>query len=240
MKTLAIEISTDTGTVALLEGRETVFEREWVEKRGERQGFFTTLQELAATGTLDLADVDGFVVGVGPGSFAGLRMAVSAACGLAAPGGRRITGISSADATARAALAGSDAGEVIIWGDARRNELWAMRFELGTQWPERQGELLVGGFSVIPGHWATGDAIWATADWESIGPRLKAICPPGVALVEHRVIPRASHVGWLGVAKQEAGASTEPLLPVYVHPAVAAAPGMKGKPVEHEETRKTS
>ena len=240
MKTLAIDIATDVGSIALLEGRDIVFERQWVESRAERQGFFVLLQALAGEGTLVLAEVDNFVVGVGPGSFAGLRMAVSAACGLAAPGGKRVAGISSAEAVAWEAMAGSDIDEVVVWGDARRNELWAMRFGRGSQWPERRSELMVGGFDVIPGGWAREKSLWVTADWDRIGPRLKAISLPEVGLVERGMVPKARHVGWLGVVKQEAGVSTEPLVPVYVHPAVAVAPGSKGKPAEHKEMKGTS
>lgn len=239
MKTLAIDIATDAGSVALLEGRDLVFERQWVENLAERQGLFVLLQALAGGGALVLAEVDDFVVGVGPGSFAGLRMAVSAACGLAEPGGKRVTGISSAEAVAWEVMAGSDVDEVVVWGDARRNELWAMRFGRGSQWPERRSGLMVGGFDEIPGDWARGKALWVTADWGRIGSRLKAMSLPDVGLIERCMVPKARHIGWLGVVKWEAGVSTEPLVPVYVHPAVAA-PGTKGKPVEHKEMKGTS
>lgn len=225
MKTLAIEISTDTGSIALLEGRDTVFERTWEESRRERQGFFVLLRELAEAEALRLEEVDAFVVGVGPGSFAGLRMAVSAACGLAVPGGRRVVGISSAEAVAWAMLSETDADEVVVWGDARRNELWAMRFGREAQWPELRSGMIVGGFEAVPEEWMRSRALWVTSDVDRIGSRLKALCPAGVEFVEKRMIPTARHVGWLGVVKSEAGVSTEPLLPVYVHPAVAETAG---------------
>ncbi len=238
MKTLAIEISTDTGSIALLEGRETVFERDWRESRDERQGFFTLLHEVAQAECLCLESVDTFVVGVGPGSFAGLRMAVSAACGLAAPGGRRVVGISSAEAVAWAVMGETDADEVVVWGDARRNELWAMRFGRGAAWPERRSGMMVGGFGVVPEEWARSKALWVTADGDRIGPRLKLICPPGVECVEKRMLPAARHLGWLGVVKREAGEATEPLLPVYVHPAVAETAGEKPIVANHEEIKR--
>lgn len=225
MKTLAIEISTDTGSIALLEGRDTVFERTWEESRSERQGFFVLLRELAEAEALRLEEVDAFVVGVGPGSFAGLRMAVSAACGLAVPGGRLVVGISSAEAVAWAMLSETDADEVVVWGDARRNELWAMRFGREAQWPELRSGMIVGGFEAVPEEWMRSRALWVTSDVDRIGSRLKALCPAGVEFVEKRMIPTARHVGWLGVVKSEAGVSTEPLLPVYVHPAVAETAG---------------
>lgn len=237
MKTLSIELSTDTGSVALLEGRSVVWEKPWVENRQERQGFFVLMGELVGAGTLDLATVDAFTVGVGPGSFAGLRMAVSAVCSLAMPGGKPVTGILSAEAVAHEVMGGTEADEVIVWGDARRNELWALRFGRGALWPERRSELRVDRFDRIPGDWALSNALWVTADWERIGARLKAVCPPEVVLVEKRMIPAASHVGWIGVVKREMGAATEPLLPVYVHPAVAVAPEAQGEPVVPEEKK---
>jgi tRNA threonylcarbamoyladenosine biosynthesis protein TsaB len=223
MKTLAVEISTGIGSLALMEGRLPLIERQWEESRNGRQGYFTVLNDLIASGALKLAEVDLFVVGVGPGSFAGLRMAVSAASGLAVPGGRSVVGIFSAEAVASEMLNESNADEVVVWGDARRNELWAMRFKRGTQWPDRQGELMVQDFSSVPEDWVKGKALWVTADYERIGDRLKALVSHEVTLIDRSVMPKARYLGLLGVAKREAGEATEPLLPVYVHPAVAGA-----------------
>lgn len=224
MKTLAIEMSTDTGSLALLSGRDVVAQRCWTESHAERQVFFAALAELFEAERLDPAEVDRIAVGVGPGSFAGLRMAVAAACGLAAPGGRTVMGIGSPDAVAADVLAVSDAEEVVVWGDARRQELWAVRFRRGAEWPERQGAMAVGAMTVLPEDWARDRALWVTADWDRIGGRLAALRPAGVTLREHRAIPGAGAVGRLAVARCERGAATEPLEPVYVHPAVTVAP----------------
>ena len=95
---------------------------------------------------------------------------------------------------------------------------------------------MVDGFAVAPWGWTKEKALWVTADLERIGSRLKAICPPEVGLVEKRMLPMARQVGWLGVVKRDAGVATEGLLPVYVHPAVAAMPELS-VPDKHEEIK---
>jgi len=135
-----------------------------------------------------------------------------------------VMGIGSPDAVAADVLAVSDAEEVVVWGDARRQELWAVRFRRGADWPERQGLLAVGGMTSVPGDWRRDRSVWVTADWNRIGARLAALRPGGVILQERPCIPSACSLGRLAVARCEKGAPTEPLAPVYVHPAVAVKP----------------
>ncbi len=224
MKTLAIEMSTNTGSIALLVGHDVVCERVWDESRAERQGLFAELGQLCATGVLELADVDLFAVGVGPGAFAGLRMAMAAACSLAAPGAKRVVGIGSSEAAAYECLNRSKTDEVVVFGDARRQELWAHKFRRGRIWPELQAPMFVGNPDGGSAFCGSGLTAWITADWDRIGSRLESICPAEVVLERRRVVPSARSIGLLGLAKLDHGSATEPLVPVYVHPATTVAP----------------
>jgi tRNA threonylcarbamoyl adenosine modification protein YeaZ len=111
--TLAIETSTARGSVALLD-REITF------ARGE---LFPALQKLAP-GKLDL-----ILVGVGPGSFTGIRVGIAAAKGLALPGQVPVKAVSSFDALALTAVPRMprDCVQMCVLGDARRDEVyWAL------------------------------------------------------------------------------------------------------------------
>jgi tRNA threonylcarbamoyl adenosine modification protein YeaZ len=224
MVTLAIELSSAAGSFALLQGEQPLVEREWREDPAHRQSFFTALEAEIAGGRVDLAAVELFAVGLGPGAFTGLRVAVSAALAMAAPGGRPVYGVSSAAVLALEALETWPAEAVLVIGDARREHLWAARYERqGGNLPPG-GDLALVGRASVPGALCGGDTLWVTPDWDRIGSCLEGLCPPGNRLLRQPVFPCARAVGRLALRRMEAGVPSDPLAPIYMHPAVAVAP----------------
>jgi tRNA threonylcarbamoyladenosine biosynthesis protein TsaB len=137
-----------TAVAAVAEGREPV-ELRHVPGPGERPGHATQLLPLArralAAAGLRFADVDRLAVGVGPGTFTGLRIGVATARALAQAGHAAPVPVSTLRALA--AAAGHD-GPVLAVLDARRGEAFAAGFrgdepltaEVAVA-PERLGEL---------------------------------------------------------------------------------------------------
>lgn len=84
------------------------------------------VQRLLAQAGVTGEDLDGVVVGVGPGPFTGLRVGLALAHALAEAWGKPLQGICSLDSLAlRATDAGID-GEFLVATDARRREVyWA-------------------------------------------------------------------------------------------------------------------
>jgi len=76
----------------------------------------------AWTEDLDLADVERIVVGIGPGSFAGIRSALAFANGYALGTKCEVFGLPSP-----CALAGE--GKVAVVGDARQGKAWVALFD---------------------------------------------------------------------------------------------------------------
>ena len=224
MITLAIELSTTHGELALLEDDRVVVEREWVEDRQHRQQIFADMAALTLAGGLDLGRIDLLAVGVGPGAFSGLRMAVSAMRAIALPDGKPVFGVASAEALAWDMMRETENGSVAVFGDARRDEFWAGRFRSVQGLARREGDWLVAPPRAVQADAVGLGAVWVTADWERIGMRLKDICPAGVTLIEEPRWPKARSVGRLAVAKRRAGLESEPLAPVYLHPAVSVLP----------------
>jgi tRNA threonylcarbamoyladenosine biosynthesis protein TsaB len=73
-----------------------------------------------------LPDVEGWAVGLGPGSFTGLRIGLASAKGLAYANSRPIAGASSLAAMALAAAPGAGAGALLVpLLDARKGEVYA-------------------------------------------------------------------------------------------------------------------
>ncbi|HZH03289.1 MAG TPA: tRNA (adenosine(37)-N6)-threonylcarbamoyltransferase complex dimerization subunit type 1 TsaB [Myxococcaceae bacterium] len=74
---------------------------------------------------LRVADLDGIAVGLGPGSFTGLRIGVATVKGLAYGAGLRVAGVSSLEAVA---LDGPQGRPLLACAAARKDELYAGLF----------------------------------------------------------------------------------------------------------------
>src|SRR5215471_12480808 len=109
MKTLALELSTLRGGLAWLDG-ETEFTHEWPNDRKNSATFFENLQKVRKK----FGAPETIIVGLGPGSYAGTRIAISAAIGIQLSCDARLIGYPSICAIE------CDAQEYIVIGDARR------------------------------------------------------------------------------------------------------------------------
>ena len=80
-----------------------------------------------------LADVDVFVVAIGPGSFTGLRIGIAAIQGCAFAAGRPVVGVSALEALALAACSAANATAVRrlgVWIDAQRHEVFSALYDM--------------------------------------------------------------------------------------------------------------
>src|SRR5438270_12486667 len=109
MKILALELSSACGSVALFNDGNVVFFREWPNDRKNSGPFFEYLAEVLK----EFEKPDTIIVGLGPGSYAGTRIAISAAIGLQAAAQARLIGFPSICAIE------CDATEYCLIGDAR-------------------------------------------------------------------------------------------------------------------------
>ncbi len=121
MITLAIDTSTARGSVALLDGSALLFDEHFSADRRHSASLFTTLARVR-----DLAPrADRIAVGLGPGSYAGIRIAIAAALGLESALRATLVGLPSV-----AALE-TDAPRYIAIGDARRETFYWTEVEAG-------------------------------------------------------------------------------------------------------------
>jgi tRNA threonylcarbamoyladenosine biosynthesis protein TsaB len=109
MKLLAFDLSTRRGTIALANAEVILGATDWPNDRRTSALFFATLNEIVR----EHGAPETIVVGLGPGSYTGTRVAISAAIGLQATTGAALTGISSLCAI-------SDEDEFCVIGDAKR------------------------------------------------------------------------------------------------------------------------
>ena len=109
MKLLAFDLSTRRGTIALVNEEGILSATDWPNDRRTSAPFFATLKEIIR----EHGAPETIVVGLGPGSYTGTRIAISAAIGLQATTGAALAGISSLCAI-------SDEKEFYVIGDAKR------------------------------------------------------------------------------------------------------------------------
>ena len=108
MITLALETSTPRGGVALFRDGALVFCESFMGDRSHSSELFVVIERAMAGGV----NPDRIVVGLGPGSYAGVRIAIAAAIGISVATGAELIGVPS--------IAGLAEGEYIAVGDARR------------------------------------------------------------------------------------------------------------------------
>jgi len=117
MKILALELSSARGSVALFNDGNVDFVREWPNDRKNSGPFFEYLAEVLK----EFEKPDTIIVGLGPGSYAGTRIAISAAIGLQAASQSRLIGFPSICAIE------CDTAEYRVIGDARRQTFFLAR-----------------------------------------------------------------------------------------------------------------
>lgn len=97
---LAIDTSTDTASLALVQGSEVLAELTWRCGQNHSTQLLPHLAHLLNQTKLSLQSTTGIIVARGPGSFNGLRVGISTAKGLAFSLGIPIVGISTLEAEA--------------------------------------------------------------------------------------------------------------------------------------------
>jgi tRNA threonylcarbamoyl adenosine modification protein YeaZ len=117
MKILALDLSTASGSLVWREEEGTTFAREWPNDRKNSGPFFENLK----VATQKFGAPDKIIVGLGPGSYAGIRIAISAAIGLRVGSDAKLLGYASICAM------DCDAREYCVIGDARRQSFFFAR-----------------------------------------------------------------------------------------------------------------
>jgi tRNA threonylcarbamoyladenosine biosynthesis protein TsaB len=132
MRVLAFDTATAATTVALVDTDGLALERRDDPPSGQRPGHASQLlplvHELMVRAEIGWPQIDRIAVGVGPGTFTGLRIGLATAQALAASSGRPLVGVSTLAALA-AAVPEEPVMAVI---DARRGEAFAAAWPAGS------------------------------------------------------------------------------------------------------------
>ena len=122
MKLLALDTSSVACTVGVQVG-EHIFTQHEEQPREHTRLLMPMIRALLVEADVELADLDGIVLGNGPGSFIGMRIAASVAQGLAHGAKLKVAPVSSMAAIAAEVLA-NGSGSVCVAQDAHLNEVY--------------------------------------------------------------------------------------------------------------------
>lgn len=139
MVILALDTSSAAGSAAIVRDGAVALERDGDGSRTHGLRLPLELMALLREASVALADVDGFAVVTGPGSFTGLRVGIATIQGLALARHKRVAPVTSFDALAfrasQALGAPSRPGDghplplIATWIDAHRAEVFASLYQ---------------------------------------------------------------------------------------------------------------
>ncbi|MCR8657298.1 tRNA (adenosine(37)-N6)-threonylcarbamoyltransferase complex dimerization subunit type 1 TsaB [Paenibacillus endoradicis] len=142
---LAIDTSTATMAGAILQQDQLLVKVQTEAERNHSIHIMTNIEHMLTEAKLSVHDVTAFITGIGPGSYTGVRIAVTAAKTLAWSSGKPVIGVSSLEGLAYGALLQEQEqlhqGSVVIIPlmDARRGQVYTAAFQAsGTGKWERQ------------------------------------------------------------------------------------------------------
>lgn len=140
MNILGIETATMVCGVALMRDG-TVVSEQWLEERSvHAERLFGLIDAVLQEGGVDPRDLDAIAVSIGPGSFTGLRIGLSAAKGFHLALGKPLIAVPTLVALAQRCVPmfGRDEGHIIAALDARRDEVYCQTFTVrdGTVVPD--------------------------------------------------------------------------------------------------------
>jgi tRNA threonylcarbamoyladenosine biosynthesis protein TsaB len=245
VKVLAIDTATENCSAALLiDGN--VRAREIEMERGHAERILPMIDDLLSEAGITLHDLDAIAFGRGPGSFTGVRLAVTVTQGLAFGASLGVVPVSDLRAVAQRALdADATLTRVLVCNDARMSEVYWGCFERGGDGLARlEGEERVTkpGEVKLPEAWSTATAVGrgfiAYADaLRAAVPGVIAPSSDAEAEVLIHLLPHATQIALLSLPEVAAGhlIPAEAATPIYLRDNVAHVPQPQKPPHQSKE-----
>ena len=124
MLLLAIDTSSSLVSVALLMGKRNVRFCEQEMERGQGEALIPMIQELFETAHLNMKDLTGVAVAVGPGSFTGVRIGIATARAIAMALDIPVYGVTNFEAYAYSLMK-----PVTVVLDSKRDDYFVQKFD---------------------------------------------------------------------------------------------------------------
>lgn len=210
MRVLAIDTALEACAVALLDTEQGILASESRPMaRGHAEALMPLLARVMDRAALEFHELDRIAVTVGPGSFTGLRVGISAARGLALAAAKPAVGLSTLAAYAAPFIAAKPAAAAIAAIDARNDNVYVQVFAPG------------GGTRLGPALLPIGDAVAASAGLTPIlvgsaAAKLAALWPADRAPPLAVKTDGAPDIAWVARLGAAAGEPRTPPRPLYL------------------------
>src|ERR1051326_299678 len=136
MKVLALETATGVCGAAIVEDGTILAESSIVAERIHSEKLLPMIDDVLRQANVDLSGMDGIAVSIGPGSFTGLRISLSAAKGLAYASGKPLLAVPTLEALAWSCVQKGlvrTGDHILPMIDARREEVYAALYYYDDQ-----------------------------------------------------------------------------------------------------------
>jgi len=171
---LALEFSSDRRSVALARGG-TVLSEAVEETAGRTTNALGLIEKVLADGKVSREEIEVIAVGLGPGSYTGIRAAIAVAQGWQLARGVKLLGEASTEAIAAQAQAEKLFGHVNILIDAQRGEFYLSEWEISADNRKETGALRIVTATEIKERVAAGKIL--------AGPTAENVVFPSAAMV---------------------------------------------------------
>ena len=132
MNLLALDTSSAACSVSLQIAHQE-YSSHLIEPKSHTNTLLPTIQKLLESSGAVINDLDVIILGVGPGSFVGTRIAAAVAQGIAFAGEINLLPISSMEAIAYEAIQKNNLENIIVVQDARMDEIFIGKYQLDNQ-----------------------------------------------------------------------------------------------------------
>jgi tRNA threonylcarbamoyladenosine biosynthesis protein TsaB len=174
MTILALEFSSERRSVAL--ARDGIVLSEAMDAGGFHvTNAFGLIEKVLADAKTTRAEIEVIAVGLGPGSYTGIRAAIAVAQGWQLATGVKLLGVSSAESLAAQAQAAKMSGRVNIVIDAQRGEFYLAAWDISGARREVVSPLQIVPAAEIAARQAAGEIC--------AGPAVKPALHPSAAMV---------------------------------------------------------
>jgi tRNA threonylcarbamoyladenosine biosynthesis protein TsaB len=176
---------------------------EAIETGGHNTRAFSMIEKVLAEAKIEREQIDVIAVGLGPGSYTGIRIALSVAQGwqlASRDGGTKLLGVSSAECVAAQAQAEKISGRVNVVIDAQRNEFYLAAHDISAAGRKEIEPLRIVTRAEVESRAGANEIL--------IGPDVTRWFPNG-----RMVFPRAAVLGQLALSRSDfvAGDKLEPI-----------------------------
>ena len=214
MKTLARDTSTDYLTICVSDGAGILARLHRKAPRSHSSLLVPMIDRVLKKARLGIRDIDLFCMGVGPGSFTGLRIGAATVKGFAYVLGRDIAAVPTFDAIAMNAKRQS--GVICVVLDARKGKVYASfyRSDARGQVDRISPYLLITAEELLK-KCGSYDNLYFMGDYAH---RLSPL-PPGASVCGPRWHPRADRIAEIGrrMASNGECVTAEKLEPMYLY-----------------------